>query len=43
MEFTQKKYTYRGMNGYAGFRRNQDYELELAQGRTFAPPFLFAL
>ncbi|MBD2722363.1 hypothetical protein [Hymenobacter armeniacus] len=30
MEFTKKKYTFRGMDGYAGFRNGKEYELELA-------------
>ncbi|GAA3970596.1 hypothetical protein GCM10022407_15550 [Hymenobacter antarcticus] len=29
MEFQKKKYTFRGMDGYAGFRNGQEYELEL--------------
>jgi hypothetical protein len=29
MEFQKKKYTFRGMDGYAGFRHGQEYELEL--------------
>ena len=31
MEFTKKKYIFRGMDGYAGFRRNQEYEIEVTQ------------
>jgi len=31
MEFVKKKYIFRGMDGYAGFRSGQDYELELGQ------------
>ena len=30
MEFQKKKYMFRGMDGYAGFRSGQEYELELA-------------
>ena len=30
MEFQKKKYAFRGMDGYAGFRSGQEYELELA-------------
>lgn len=30
MNFQTRKYTFRGMDGYAGFRNGQDYELELA-------------
>ena len=30
MEFQKKKYTFRGMDGFAGFRHGQEYELELA-------------
>ena len=29
MEFQKKKYTFRGMDGYAGFRQGKEYELEL--------------
>ena len=29
MEFLKKKYAFRGMDGFAGFRRGQEYELEL--------------
>jgi hypothetical protein len=29
MEFQKKKYAFRGMDGYAGFRHGQEYELEL--------------
>ncbi|WP_201979421.1 hypothetical protein [Hymenobacter rubidus] len=29
MEFQKKKYTFRGMDGFAGFRRDKEYELEL--------------
>jgi hypothetical protein len=29
MEFQKKKYTFRGLDGDAGFRHGQDYELEL--------------
>ena len=29
MEFQKQKYTFRGMDGFAGFRHGQDYELEL--------------
>lgn len=28
MEFQKKKFTFRGMDGYAGFRHGQDYEVE---------------
>ena len=28
MDFQKKKYTFRGMDGYAGFRHGQEYELE---------------
>ena len=30
-EVHQKEVTFRGMDGYAGFRHGRDYELELAQ------------
>jgi hypothetical protein len=30
MEFQKKKYAFRGMDGYAGFRRNQHYEIEVS-------------
>lgn len=30
MEFTKKNYTFRGLDGYAGFRHGREYELELA-------------
>ena len=30
MEFQKKTYTFRGMDGYGGFRSGQEYELELA-------------
>lgn len=29
MEFKKKKYAFRGMDGYAGFRNGQEYEFEL--------------
>jgi hypothetical protein len=29
MEFQKKKYTFRGMDGFAGFRHGQEYELSL--------------
>ena len=29
MEFQKKKYAFHGMDGYAGFRNGQEYELEL--------------
>jgi hypothetical protein len=29
MEFQKKKYTFRGMDGFAGFRNGAEYELEL--------------
>ena len=29
MDFQKKKYTFRGMDGFAGFRHGQEYELEL--------------
>ncbi|GAA4053107.1 hypothetical protein GCM10022409_45080 [Hymenobacter glaciei] len=29
MEFQKKKYMFRGMDGYGGFRSGQEYELEL--------------
>ncbi|MBO2007607.1 hypothetical protein [Hymenobacter negativus] len=29
MEFQKKKYTFRGMDGFAGFRNGKEYELEL--------------
>ena len=29
MEFQKKNYTFRGMDGFAGFRHGQEYELEL--------------
>lgn len=29
MEFQKKKYAFRGMDGYAGFRNGTEYELEL--------------
>ena len=29
MDFHKKKYTFRGMDGFAGFRHGQEYELEL--------------
>ncbi|OGX82003.1 hypothetical protein BEN47_05120 [Hymenobacter lapidarius] len=29
MDFQEKKYTFRGMDGFAGFRHGQAYELEL--------------
>jgi len=29
MEFQKKRYTFRGMDGYAGFRHGTEYELEL--------------
>jgi hypothetical protein len=29
MEFQKKKYGFRGMDGFAGFRNGQEYELEL--------------
>ena len=29
MEFQKGKYTFRGMDGYAGFRHGQEYKLEL--------------
>lgn len=28
MEFQKRKYTFRGMDGFAGFRHGQEYELE---------------
>jgi len=31
MEFQKKKYTFRGLDGYAGFRHGQEYELELGE------------
>lgn len=31
MEFTKKKYIFRGMDGFAGWRRNQEYEIEVTQ------------
>lgn len=31
MEFTKKKYHFKGMDGFAGFRHGQDYELEVAK------------
>ena len=30
MEFQKKKHTFRGMDGFAGFRHGTEYELELA-------------
>jgi hypothetical protein len=30
MQFENKKYLFRGMDGHAGFRRNQLYETEVA-------------
>ena len=30
MDFIKKKYTFRGMDGFAGFRHGQQYELEIA-------------
>ena len=29
MNFQKKKYTFRGMDGFAGFRSGKEYELEL--------------
>ena len=29
MEFQKKKYTFRGMDGFAGFRHGKEYELEM--------------
>jgi hypothetical protein len=29
MEFQKKKYVFRGMDGFAGFRNGQEYELEI--------------
>jgi hypothetical protein len=29
MEFQKRKYRFRGMDGFAGFRQGQEYELEL--------------
>ena len=29
MEFQKKRYAFRGIDGYAGFRSGQEYELEL--------------
>jgi hypothetical protein len=29
MEFQKKKYTFRGMDGFAGFRHGNEYELEI--------------
>jgi hypothetical protein len=29
MEFQKKKYVFRGMDGFAGFRNGNEYELEL--------------
>jgi hypothetical protein len=30
MNFTKKKYSFRGMDGFAGFRRSHSYEIEVA-------------
>ena len=30
MEFQKKKYTFRGFDGFAGYRHGETYELELA-------------
>ncbi|WP_046246857.1 hypothetical protein [Hymenobacter terrenus] len=29
MEFQKRKYTFRGMDGFAGFRHGKEYELEV--------------
>jgi len=29
MDFQKKKYTFRGMDGYAGYRHGNEYELEM--------------
>ncbi|MBF9237671.1 hypothetical protein I2I05_09720 [Hymenobacter sp. BT683] len=34
MEFQKKKYTFRGMDGFAGFRHGQEYELDLAMSEA---------
>ncbi|ALW85573.1 hypothetical protein AUC43_11005 [Hymenobacter sedentarius] len=34
MEFQKKKYTFRGMDGYAGFRHGKEYELELGMSEA---------
>jgi hypothetical protein len=31
MEFEKKKHTFRGMDGFAGFRNGQEYELEMGE------------
>ena len=31
MEFQNKKFAFRGMDGFAGFRHGQDYELEIGE------------
>ena len=30
MQFEKKKYTFRGMDGFAGFRHGKEYEIEVA-------------
>ena len=31
MEFQKKNYIFRGMDGFAGWRRNEPYEIEVAR------------